>query len=445
MNDTPTPVPLSEADRGGRPRRRLERHARALVTAVMLLLAFSAGVGVDRMVLINAPVWGAQRIADLEDLDQFTVLAETYQIIREHYVLSDEVSDEELIYGAAAGMVDALGDEGHSRFLDPEQARRYEESRRGEYVGIGITVDTTIHPPRVIMPYQGSPALEAGIRQSDVILAIDGTPYSEFESADLFVELIGGDEGTEVTLELRRDGEVEPYTVTVTRSRIEINPVSWAMMPNDILWIRLQSFNTGASEGIAAALKDGQARGARGVILDLRANPGGLELEAIAVGTQFQPDGTVLYQVQDVTGDVDQVESVGDEGLWQSGPLVVLIDGDSASASEVFSSGVQDNGRGVLVGQTTFGTGTVIRGQPVSDGSMVMIGFELWLTADGNVIWHRGVPPDVEVTNEPGVQISLPFLFPSGEVTEADLSTSQDTQLLVAIEEVLAQMEDAGP
>ncbi len=410
-------------------------------TATLLVVfAFVAGIGFDRAILVATTAWSAQSITDLEDLDEFTVLQETYEIIRQYYVLSDDISDEELIWGAARGMVDALGDEGHSVFMDPAEADQYRETRSGSYVGIGITVDTTVNPPQVIMPYQNSPAFEAGIQQGDVILAIDGAPASEFTDMEEFTNLIGGDEGTDVVIELRHQGEVDSYTVTITRARIDLDPVSWAMLPNGILWVRLQSFQSGASEGLKAAIEAGIDQGAQGLILDLRANPGGLENEAIAVGSQFASDGTVLYQIQDATGDVDEVTVRGDNGLWIDGPLVVLIDGNSASASEVVSTGIQDNERGTLIGQTTFGTGTVIQGQDVSDGSIVNIGIELWLSPDGNVIWHRGVTPDIEVQNEPGAQISLPYMFSDNVVTEDQIASSEDTQLLAAIDDITAQI-----
>ncbi len=419
----------------------LDRYVRVFVLAGLLMIAFGAGMGVDRL----APGMtgsATQRIQNLEDIDEFTVLAETYQIIRENYVQSEDISDQELIYGASRGMVDALGDEGHSRFMDPAEAARYLEMRRGSFVGIGISVDSTVNPPRVIMPYQNSPAFHAGIRQGDVILAVDGVSATDAEDPMTVVNLIGGDEGTDVTIELRHEGDIDSYTVTITRARIELDPTSWAMMPNGVLWVRLQSFNTGASEGLAEALRAGHELGARGVILDLRANPGGLAVEALAVGTQLQQDGTVLYQTQDAEGRVDQVMAVGDAGEWQDGPLVVLIDNDSASASEVVSSGVQDNGRGPLIGQTTFGTGTTIIPVDVSDGSIVMIGISLWLSPDGNVIWHRGVEPDIEVENEPGVQMALPYLFDDNEVTDQHLAAMEDVQLLTAYDEVIGIIED---
>jgi carboxyl-terminal processing protease len=422
---------------------RIDHYLRVFVIAVMVLVGVVGGIGIDRYVIQNSPV-GAQTQNDLTDVDEFGILEETYNIIREDYVMSEDISDEELIYGASRGMVDALGDEGHSRFLDPEEARAFEESSRGELVGIGIQVDTTEVPLRVIMPIQNSPAAEAGIRSGDVILTIDGTDVSEAESPDEVFALIRGEEGTDITMELRHEGEAETYEVTMTRRRITVESVSWAMMPNDVLWVRISEFSQGTTDGLEAALQEGKSLGAQGVILDLRANPGGLVFEAIGVGSQLQPDNSVLYQEENADGDIEEVTTVGSRGEWQEGPLVVLIDGDSASAAEITSSSIADNGRGTLVGQTTFGTGTVLLPMELEDGSMVLIGTEMWLTANGDVIWHKGVEPQIEVENEPGVQVSLPYSYDGNEVTETQFSELDDDQLLAAYQEVTRQIEEAG-
>jgi carboxyl-terminal processing protease len=416
-----------------------DRHLRMVVMAVMLLVAVGAGIGIDRLVLEFSPA-GAQREEELADLESFQILEETYNIIRDDYVLSEDFTEEDLIYGASRGMVDALGDEGHSRFLDPEEAEQFELSSRGELVGIGIQVDTEQVPPRVIMPIQDSPAFEAGIRAGDLILAIDGVPTTEFTDGEESINAIRGEEGTDVTLELIHEGDVDSYEVTLTRSRIIVESISWAMLPDDVLWIRISEFSSGTTEGLKDALEEGKALGAKGVILDLRANPGGLVFEAIGVGSQFQPDGSVLFQEMDAEGETREVTSVGSSGEWQEGPLVVLIDGDSASAAEITSSSIENNGRGPLIGQTTFGTGTVLLPMELSDGSMVLIGTEMWLSADGEVIWKKGVVPTIEIANEPGVQVSLPFTFDGNEVTGDQFAELEDDQLLAAFDEVTEQI-----
>lgn len=416
-----------------------DRHLRKVVMASMLLVAIGAGIGIDRLMLEFSPA-GAQSEEELADLESFQILEETYNIIREDYVLSEDFTEEDLIYGASRGMVDALGDEGHSRFLDPEEAESFELSSRGELVGIGIQVDTEQVPPRVIMPIQNSPAFEAGIRAGDLILSIDGVPTEEFADGEESINAIRGEEGTDVTMELIHEGEVESYEVTLTRARITVESISWAMLPDDVLWVRISEFSSGTTEGLKAALADGKALGARGVILDLRANPGGLVFEAIGVGSQFQPDGSVLFQEQDSEGDMRDVSTVGSSGEWQEGPLVVLIDGDSASAAEITSSSIENNDRGILIGQKTFGTGTVLLPMELSDGSTVLIGTELWLTADGEVIWKEGVPPTIEIANEPGVQVTLPFTYDDNEVTSDQFAELQDDQLLAAFDEISGQI-----
>lgn len=417
----------------------LDRHLRMVVVAMMLLVAFGAGMGVNQFAQSTTGV-GAQSSNDLADLDEFEVLEETYGIIRDDYVMSDDITDEQLIYGAAAGMVEALGDTGHSRFLNPDEARSFEEQSRGELVGIGIQVDATALPLKVIMPLKDSPAQKAGILSGDVILTIDGTDVSKGEDPQAAMSLLRGEEGTDVELELRHEGEAESYTVTITRARIKTEAVSWAMLPNDILWVRIDGFDQGATDQLEAALKEGKQLGATGLILDLRANPGGLVYEAIGVGSQLQPNDSVLFQQQDSEGETTDVSTVGSSGEWQDMPIVVLIDENSASAAEITSSSLQENGRAILIGQTTAGTGTVLLPTDLSDGSMVLIGTELWLTPEGNVIWHKGVTPDIEVENEPGVQITLPYSYEDNAVTDEQFSTLEDDQLLTAYDEITKEV-----
>lgn len=422
---------------------RVDAHLRRILVAAMLVLAVGAGIGIERFVLEYSSA-GAQRDDDLADLEEYTILEEAYDVIREQYVRSEDITDQQLIYGAATGMLEALGDTNHSGFLDPETAQRHEESLEGELVGIGIQVDTEESPPRVVLPIQGSPALEAGILQGDVILAVDGATIEALDDPEALVELIRGDEGTDVTLELRHEGETESYTVTITRERIQIDPVSWAMLPNNVLWVRLSDFHLGATEGIEAALQAGKEQGAEGVILDLRANSGGFVYEALGVSTHLQPDGSVMVLTEDADGEIVTTSTVGDNGEWQEGPLVVLIDGDSVSAPEVVAASIQANGRAILIGETTYGTGTTIIGVELSDGSMVNIGVSLWLGPDGEAFWHRGVDPDIEVVNEAGVQITLPYTYEDHEVTDEQFAELEDLQLQTAFDVLSEEIEEAS-
>lgn len=417
-------------------RRRSDTRApwsRMTIIAVLMMLSTTFGIvlgsQLDSASGANASTW-------LTQIPEFNVVEETYDAIRENYVLADEISDEELMYGASSGMIAALGDEGHSTFLDPQEAIDFERSSRGELIGIGIQVDVSGPQPIVIAPIDKSPAFEAGIRSGDVIIAVDGVLSVDVGAEDV-VELIRGEAGTDVTLTIRHQDELEPIDVTVTRALIEIEPVSYIMMPDEVLWLRVSQFSAGATEGVIEALRYGKSQGMTSVILDLRNNPGGLVFEAIGIGSQFLPEDTVLYQEQDADGSVREVRTIGGSGEWQQGDLVVLINNGSASASEIVSSGVKANDRGTVIGETTFGTGTVLLPFELSGGSVALLGVKLWLTADGQEIWKQGVDPDITVTLEPGVSPTLPFQFDSEVVGQDVLVSLEDAQLLAAYDEAL--------
>jgi carboxyl-terminal processing protease len=401
----------------------------------LVLACIGAGIGIDRVVLESPGAW-AQDQPGLVDSEAFEILEETFDVIRGSYVRSNDVSDEELIYGAAAGMVDALGDTGHSRFLSPEDTQRFLDNTSGELVGIGVNIDASELPIRVIMPIQNSPALDAGIEAGDFIVGIDGTDLDDVDDVQQALTMLRGDEGSTVTLTIRRGSE-PTFDVTVTRSRIMIEPVSWAMMPGDILWVRIDQFSDGTTDALVEALTRGKDQGAQGLLLDLRANPGGLVSEAKGVAQQLQSGGNVLYQEEDAFGAIEQVFVPEGDGAWQDLPIVVLIDGDSASAAEITASSLENNGRATLVGETTRGTGTVLMPTQLSDGSMVLIGTELWLTANGEVIWHQGVDPTIEVELEDATMAELPYTFSGNLVSDADLAASTDAQVIAAHNELL--------
>lgn len=424
---------------GSNQKRRGSRIGRWMSLSLLVMLSMTLGgmLGAGFNSSENA---GASTM--LTQLEEFRIVEETYDMIREHYVLSDEFSDEELMYGASRGMIDALGDEGHSSFLDPEEAIDFERSSRGELIGIGIQVDIEAPQPVVIAPIDGSPAFEAGIRSGDVIIAVDGVQYSDVEPRE-FLNLIRGEEGTDVTVTLRHANELEPYDVTITRAKIDVRPVSYMMMPDNVLWLRLSQFSVGATEGVVQALQYGKSQGMTGVVLDLRNNPGGLVFEAIGVASQFIPGGSVLYQEQNADGSMHEVRTIGNSGEWQTGPLAVLINEGSASASEIVSSGIRANDRGSLYGETTFGTGTVLLPYDLSDGSVALLGVKLWLTADGEEIWKRGVEPDTTVTLEPGVSPRLPIEYETETLTDDDLAALEDQQLLRA-HDAIVQLASGG-
>lgn len=410
----------------------LERAPRTALFSLLMVFTLFLGAGVDRILIEVGSA--SDRFSSASN---YSVIGETYDAIRENYVLQSEFSDEQLVWGAASGMVEALGDTDHSRFLNPEEAIEYERSGNGELIGIGISVDTTGEYPVVIYPMKDSPAMEAGIKPGDVILAIDGVDITGMDPSEA-INLIRGEAGTDVTLVLRHADEEETYEVTITRKAIDVDPVQYAMLPNGVLWLRLDQFSRGASQRVAEGLEWGQEQGMTGVIFDLRGNPGGFVIEAMGVASQFLPDGTPFLQEKDMTGNARLMSTIGNKGRYLEGPLVVLVDDQSASAAEITSSALMESGRAELVGETTSGTGTVLLPFEMSDGSMAVLGIQLFLTGAGTDIYHVGVKPTHEVvfSVDPSVWPSNPavLLIDEGEMSEADFAALEDPQMHFAFD-----------
>lgn len=402
--------------------------------SLALVLTLFLGAGLDRILLESGNA--ADRFSAASNYD---ILGETYDAIRENFVLQEDITDEQLVWGAAWGMIEALGDTGHSTFLNPEETQEWNESISGDFIGIGINVNVTGDLPVVNYPIKNSPALEAGILPGDTIVMIDGVDLrKDGVSADDALDLITGEEGTDVTLQLIHSGETEPYEVTITRATIENDPIEYAMLPNNVLWLRLQQFSRGSSDRLIEGIEWGKEQGATSVILDLRGNPGGYTAEAIAIVGQFVPEGTPVFQEMDNTGaKTTQVTDTVD-GAWLEGDLVVLIDQNSASSSEITSSALQESGRAELVGSTTVGTGTVLLPFDLSDGSTAILGIELFLTGEGNDIYHVGVVPDHEVEFS-AIPTELPkspniLLIDGTAMSQVDFDALVDPQLHAAFD-----------
>lgn len=409
-----------------------KRAPRSMVMSVLIVVAMFVGAGLDRIVIEVGTA--SDRLSGASN---YSIIGETYEIIRDNYVLQAEFTDEELVWGAAWGMVESLGDTGHSRFMNPEEAIAYEQSSNNELIGIGVSVDLTGEYPVINYPMKNSPAMDAGIQPGDTLLEVDGVDLTGMDPSDA-IDLVTGEEGTDVTLKLVHPGEDEPYEVTITRARIQLDPVQYAMLPNGVLWLRLEQFSSGASTRIVEGLEWGLDQGMTGVILDLRGNPGGFVIEAMGVVSQFVPAGTPVFQEADMTGVTRTVSTVGNNGVYLDGPLVVLVDESSASAAEITSSAIMESGRGEVVGERTSGTGTVLLPFDLSDGSMVMIGYQLFLTGQGTDIYHVGVKPthNVEFSADPLARPWFPAMLSVEEssMSEAEFAELEDPQLHFAFD-----------
>jgi carboxyl-terminal processing protease len=364
-----------------------------------------------------------------QGLDQ-NLINEAWKLIQQQYVDRDALQGQELTYGAIRGMVDALGDTGHSVFLTADQSKARDDSLNGEYVGIGIYVESRNGLIMVVSPIDGSPAQKAGILPGDIIEKVNGADVGG-QPLNQVISHILGPEGTQVTLTIFTPSTNLAKELTLTRAKITIVNVTWQALPGtQIAHLRLTQFAKNSGADLQKALKEIQAQKMTGLILDLRNNPGGLVTEVVTVTSQFLKSGNV-FQEKDAAGRIRNIP-VTPGGIATTLPMVVLINIGSASGSEITAGAIQDAGRAQLIGETTFGTGTVITSFPLSDGSQLQLAILEWLTPTGRVIWHTGIKPDEEVK----LDLNVIPLTPESERTmsAADLQASKDKQLLRAIE-----------
>ena len=390
---------------------------------IVAMLVFASGVLAGHS---GIPLVGAA--GTLLDQEAFKAFEQAWTLIHENYVLPDSIDDEALIHGATKGMVDALGDTGHSTYLTPLEVETTDPGLTGEYVGVGISFDFTGTYPRVAYTLPGGPADKAGVLPGYLLSNIDGQRLDGL-SANEVSTLLRGKEGTSVELKFLREGQ-SALTLDLTRSRITVDPVSWWMLPGHIAQLRLEEFSSGASDEMKTAIADATAAGATSFILDLRSNPGGLVDEAEKIGGLFLPEDSILYQEQDQNGDTSNRAVQG--GTDFAFPLAVLIDSRSASAAEILAASISENGVGTTIGDTTFGTGTVLNGFPLSDGGLLVLGTQLWLTPDGTQIWKVGVEPDIPVTLEDLAARVRPE--EGGAMSASAYKASKDTQLEAAVD-----------
>jgi len=368
-----------------------------------------------------------------EVCEQFSVFWEAWELASTRFVDPAAVDPGEMITGAVNGMLDSLGDNGHTRFLSAEEARQWEETLRGSFEGIGAYIDVRNGRTIIVAPIEGSPAEQAGLRPGDVILAVNGEPTTGW-SVDELRAKVRGPSGTSVTLRVLHPGDNVPVDVTVVRAQVVVPSVNWRMLPDDVALIRLSSFDNDAGKELRDALAGARQQGARAIVLDLRNNPGGLLDQAVEVASQFLPEGTTVLIEENREGE-RKVTTARRGGLALDVPLAVLINENSASSAEIVSGALQAAERAVLIGETTFGTGTVLTPYRLSDGSRLLLGTQQWLTPDERAIRGQGIDPDEVIVL--GDEVAPLSPAEAAALPAAELRASPDTQLARAVERVL--------
>ena len=345
----------------------------------------------------------------------FAVFWEAWTIVKAEFIgtLPDA---KKLTYGAIAGVVDTLGDQ-HTHFDEPERAEILQSDLNGSFEGIGATVDIKNNQIIVVDPLKGRPAEAAGVQSGDIILKIDGVATDGMSLTEA-VARISGPKGTQVTLTIARTGSAQPLEITITRATIQVDVVTQRPLDNGLVYLQLTEFTAPSSKAVDDALQELMKSNPKGLVFDLRGNPGGFLSSAIEVGSEFVGDGLILSE-RDKDGNLTPHPALPG-GRATKIPLVVLVDKGTASASEIVAGAIRDHGRGILVGEKTFGKGSVQVSDTLSDQSHLTITIRHWLTPKGTDIHGNGLDPDIPV----------PF-------NEADKKAGRDPQLERAIEFLL--------
>jgi carboxyl-terminal processing protease len=375
----------------------------ALLAAACLASGYALGLrDAGGSGLVRPPV-PAQLSAD--DQRAFGVVWETLTELERDYNRPDKLNADKLAAGAAKGMVDAAGDP-YTTLSSPQQSDLTAAQLRGSFDGIGVELDRRDGQLKVVSPIAGSPAERAGVRSGDVILAVDGQDVTAL-SMDTISGRIRGPRGTSVALGLLRDGA--RLDVTVARDTIRVESVRGRLLSGDtpLAYLRISTFSEPTSQQLREQLGPLLVQGSRGVVLDLRGNPGGYLTSAVDVTSVFVKDGVVLFQER---GGADQVRrTFRTTGNPQAPdvPIVVLVDRGSASAAEIVAAALRDNNRAVLIGEKTFGKGTVQELHKLSDDSQLRVTVAQWLTPSGQAVQGEGLVPDLEVTPADGADAPL--------------------------------------
>ena len=370
----------------------------SLLLALVITLSFAVGCFLNDDGLPNG---------DIPPQNDFDIVEQAWEIILRDYVENDQIDTEALAQGAVRGMLEALSDP-YTSFLDAEAYQLNLKSLEGSFEGIGAYVTIRDEQLIIIAPIADSPADEAGIRAGDIVLEIDGQPTAGMSLAEA-VLLVQGPEGTRVDLLVLHEDETEPELISIVRAVIEVPSVHFEMR-EEIAYIIISHFSERTTGELFTVTESLVSQGAEGIVLDLRSNPGGLLDTVVDVVGFFLEEGVVV-EVVDSEGNRD-VYQVQPGGLTIDLPMVVLVDEYSASGSELLAGALQDYGRAVIAGETTFGKGSVNILRQLDDGSGLYITNARWFTPNGRLIEGEGIHPDYELDleSEDAVQWAIEYL-----------------------------------
>ncbi len=364
---------------------------------IMTLVGSAAYVGTklyrisgDRETAANADGKPADSLINDTTVEKLETLED---VVEEYYYKDEDINVDKMIEGMYAGVIDSL-DDPYSTYYTREEWQALIADTQGIYYGIGayVSLDVTTGFAKINGVIAGTPAEEAGLRENDVIYMVDGELTQGYELTQV-TAMIKGEEGTTVHLTIYRDGEDDYLDMDIMRRKIESPTVNYEMLDDDVGYIQITEFDEVTADQFAEALAVVKGSGARGLILDLRSNPGGSLPVVVDVARSILPEGMIVY-TEDKYGKREEYTCDGKNELQI--PLVVLINGNSASASEILAGAIKDYGKGTLIGTTTFGKGIVQRVLPLTDGTALKLTISSYYTPKGNNIHGIGIDPDIE-------------------------------------------------
>lgn len=432
LSDTRPPEQPSPSNPGDQARNRRSQANGALgqmvVTSILVLLAFGAGW------FGNAYVNQGRYISSPNEL----LIHQAWTDINNNFVVTSRINQKQMAYAAINAMVATLGDTGHTRFETPEQfAQENAQLQNQSSVGIGVELSGGGDKPiRIDEVFPGSAADKGGLKPGDLIVGVNGKNLKGY-TIDQARPLIGGKAGTQVTLSITRStpAPAKTFDVTLTRASFTVPTVSTYDIPGTgLVDIQLTQFSSNADSELRSALQKAKADGAAGIIFDLRGNPGGYLDQAQSVTSEFVASGNGRNVLIEKTRTSQSTVPVLPNGVATTMPLVILVDGDTASAAEITTGAIHVNRPEVhVVGQKTFGTGTVLQSYMLSDGSALILGTQEFLLPNGQSIYGKGYQPDTPVALPASVSPLTPLVASETSVGQQQLIHSGDAQLLTAI------------
>lgn len=381
----------------------------------IVFLSFLSGFTAGQNQPKNITIFGVENLGSSTKKNaDFGVFWEAWEVIEKNYYKNSEVSSQDKVYGAVGGLINSLGDP-YSEFFAPSDGKKFEEDIQGNFGGIGAELGIRNEELVVISPLKDSPAFRADLKAKDIILAVDSRPTQGL-AIDEAVKNIRGEVGTKVVLTIFREGWEKPKDITITREIISIPTLEYEMKDGGIAYVNLYSFNGNSNPLFYQSMTKALSSGSKGMVLDLRDNPGGFLQVAVDLAGWFLPRGTLVVSERNKDGETTKLYSTGNAAL-KNFPVVVLINNGSASASEILAGALKDQRQIKLIGEKTYGKGTVQQLLSLNDNSSIKVTIANWVLPKGRIIEGEGIEPDFEV-----------------KISEEDIKNEKDTQLEKAIE-----------